>query len=200
MFALMWHIEDFEDGLVIRCSRCWPTTSSLDPLVIAEVARANTIASVYKQPLQNHCPDCYGTTFEGGYKALIIRPGIFTDTDESETDTARGVVHANDVDIESTPDFMVRTGDFVFRANGDRYYIRAPQKITLRTGLGAPLQSKAAIAYNQAHCSVEDEASVAYDIGPDETTLLSILSTASHWPADFSAFEVIRGPLISDDD
>jgi hypothetical protein len=187
MFALMWHIQDFQAGLVIRCIHCYGTDGS----------KANQIAKVYDQPTQNRCPFCHGTTFEGGFKALIIRPAIFADTDESELFKARGVVHPTDIDIESTTDFRVRSGDYAFRANGDRFQLGVPQRITLRTGFATPHQSDSAIGYNHASASFEDpDASVAYDIGPDRATLLSILSMGSRAPSDFSAFEVIRAPLI----
>lgn len=190
MFALMWHIQDYQAGLVARCARCYATGG-------ADTSVATRVASVYNQPTQNRCPDCYGTTFEGGYKALIVRPAIFSDTDESETFGARGVVHPDDVDIESTTDFRVRSGDYAFRANGDRFSLRVPQRITLRTGFSMPYQTQSSIGYNHARASIEDpNASVAYDIGPTHAELHTILSMGQHLPADFSAFEVIRAPLI----
>lgn len=187
LFALMWHIQDFQAGLVGRCRRCYGTTGS----------RTALVAEVYQQAAENKCPECFGTTFDGGYKALIVRPAIFADTDESETFAARGVVHADDVAIESTPDFRIRSGDYAFRSNGDRFVLRVPQRITLRTGYGTPHQSDASIGYNHARASMEDpNASVAYMIPPDQHTLLSILSMGSRVPENFSQFEVIRGPLI----
>jgi hypothetical protein len=187
MFALMWHIQDFQAGLVARCARCYSAPGTT----------AAQVASVYQQPTQNRCSDCYGTTFEGGYKALIIRPAIFSDTDESETFGARGVVHPDDVDIESTVDFRVRQGDYAFRSSGDRFSLRVPQRITLRTGFAMPHQSDASIGYNHARASIEDpNASVAYDIGPSKDELRSILTQGSRVPFDFTPYEIVRGPLI----
>lgn len=218
MFALMWHLQDFTAGLVLRCSRCYPVnvvdvldSPEVQAAKAAAAAKADKIASVYAQPLQNRCPYCYGTTFEGGYKALIVRPAIFSDTDESEQNTARGVVHPDDVDIESTTDFRVRTGDYAFRANGDRWQLGVPQRITLRTGFATPHQSDSSIGYNHASASIEDShASVAYDIDYDadhdtafgsalrltRANLTAILSLGARVPEDFAAYEVIRGPLI----
>jgi hypothetical protein len=189
MFALMWHIQDFQHGLVDRCQRCFEGGDGPD----AAIARA------YKQPTQNKCPSCFGTTFEGGYKALIVRPAIFSDTDESETFQARGVVHPNDLDVESTTDFRVRSQDYVFRASGDRYQLRVPQRVTLRSGFAHPHQSQEAIGYNHARASMEDpEASVAYLIPPPTQTLTSLLATVGKTPPDFSQYETIRAPLIPD--
>lgn len=187
MFALMWHLEDFQAGLVTRCSRCYGPAAS----------RQRAIADVYNQPTQNRCPDCYGTTFEGGYKALIVRPSIFSDTDESEALQSRGIVNPSDISVESTVDFRVRSNDYVFRSNGDRFQLRVPNRITLRTGFSPPHQSSSAIGYNHARASYENPTgSVAYDIGPTRSELLTILAQPSLFPQDFSSVEVVRAPLI----
>lgn len=182
MFCLMWHIEDFQLGLVERCRTCFTSQGQ--------------ITEVYGQSNQNKCLDCFGTTFDKGVKALIIRPAIFSDSDESETFHARGVIHPNDLSIESTPDFRIRTGDYCFRSTGDRYYLRVPERITLRTGYAEPSQSSSAIGYNHANAAVEDPASVAYLIPPAEDELSSILAAYSRVPRDWGSYEMIRAPLI----
>lgn len=181
-FILMWHIQDFQAGLVNRCSTCWLANGK--------------IAEAYGQTAQNKCPDCFGTTFEGGYRAIIMRPAIFSDTDEGEQFSARGVVHSQDVSVDSTTDFRVRTGDYVFRQNNDRYFLRVPNRITVRAGFQHPTQTQTAIGYNHARASVEDPTSVAYLIPPSDYDLDSILSMTSQSPVDFSPYEVIRAPLI----
>ena len=185
-FLLLWHIQDFEAGLVQRCLTCYQPRGK--------------IAEAYGQPSQNKCPNCLGTTFEGGYRALIFRPAIFTDTDESEQIAQRGVVHANDVSIDSTSDFRVRTGDYCFRQNNDRYYLRVPNRITVRTGFSHPAQAAAAIGYNHSRATLEDPGTISYLAPPTEFELASILSMTSRKPVDFSEYEIIRGPLIPDDD
>lgn len=187
MFALMWHIQDFTAGLVDRCHTCTGAPGS----------KQSIIMDAYEQPERNKCPDCFGTTFEGGYRALIVRPAIFSDTDESENLTARGMVNPSDIDVESTTDFRVRSNDYVFRAGGDRYQLGVPARIQLRTGFGPVTQTNSAIGYNHARASYEDpNASVAYLIGPDAAGLRSLLSRGRALPEDFSASEQIRGPLI----
>lgn len=184
MFCLMWHLEDFENGLVGRCTQC----------------ASSRIATAYKQPERNLCPNCFGTTFDGGYKALIVRPAIFSDTDEGQQFQARGVVQSDDLDMESTPDFRVRSGDYCFRSTGHRFYLRVPQRVTLRTGFATPYQRAMAVGYNHAHASLEDHSTVSYLIPPKESDLVDILSVQSTEPVDWSAFEVIRAPLIPVDD
>ncbi len=186
MFALMWHLEDFQDNLVGRCPTCYESQGQ--------------IAQVYGQSDEYKCPDCFGTTFEGGFKALIVRPAIFSDSDEGETKSGRGIVHPQDLTIESTPDFRIRTGDYCFRVTGDRYYMRVPERITLRTGFGHATQTETAIGYNHANAAVEDPDSVAYMIPPANDEVSQILNRASRIPRDWSTFEVVRAPLIPSSD
>ena len=186
MFALMWHLEDFQNNLVERCPTCYESQGR--------------IAEVYGQANEARCPDCFGTTFEGGFKALIIRPAIFSDSDEGETRHSRGVVHPNDLTIESTPDFRIRTGDYAFRINGDRFYLRVPERVTLRTGFASPTQADTAIGYNHANAAQEDPASVAYRVPPANDEVGMILSHVARIPRDWGTYEVIRAPLIPDEE
>lgn len=181
MFALMWHIDDHLNGLVERCRTCYA---------------GSKVAEHWKQPEKNKCLDCFGTTFEGGFKAIIIRPAIFADTDEGEQVDRRGVVHSDDVSIESTPDFRIRSGDYAFRADGTRWRLRVPERVTLRTGFDTPTQVEHAVGYNNARAQLEDPTSVAYLIPPTDASLIPILGTQTRWPVDFSAYETIRAPLI----
>lgn len=181
-FVLMFHLEDFEAGLVNRCPTCYESQGML--------------AEVYQQSNEYKCQHCFGTTFEGGFKAIIVRPAIFSDADESETKHSRGVVQPNDLTIDSTPDFRVRTGDYCFRATGERYFLRVPERITLRTGFGLPTQAQTAIAYNHANAAVEDTDSVAYSIPPSNVETEQILLMMSRIPRDWGTYEVIRAPLI----
>lgn len=188
VFVLMWHEVDFTEGLVQRCSRCYGAAGS----------KQQRVAAVYNQPTQNKCPVCFGTTFEGGYRARIIRPAIFTDADESERQDRKGSMHPAQVNVESTPDFRVREGDFAFRQDGSRWRLSTPQRVQLRTGFEHPSQQGSSITYNNAPAKLEDRTSVAYLIPPTvDGQLYLILSQPLRRPGDFRFFEEIRGPLIS---
>lgn len=180
MFCLLWTARDLDNGLVGLCTRC----------------ASDRISKAYGQASQNKCPVCFGTRFEGGYRALIVRPCIFTDADDSQSFTARGTVSPQEVHLETTSDFRVRSGDYVMRATGERLQLRAPQRTTLRTGFGTPYQREVATAYNLARAAVEDEDSVAYLIPPDTDALVEILSRSGEVPPSFADIEVIRAPLI----
>ncbi len=187
VFALMWHLEDFQAGLVTRCQRCFSTSTGSDE---------DQISAAYGQGNQYLCPDCFNTTFEGGYRAIIVRPGIFGDVDKDQRRDKRGIVNTGELAVESTPDFRARTGDYCFRSTGDRYHLRVPRRTTLRTGFASPWQAAAAIDYNHSRATIEDPTAVAYIIPPTAAQLAEVLSTYTRVPTDFSWFETIRSPLI----
>lgn len=187
VFALMWHEQDFTAGRVGRCSSCY----------LAQ----GRIAAAYGQGDKALCLDCYGTTFEGGLRALIYRPALFTEVDEDESKTARGIARVAGLNVESTQDFRILHGDYVFRANGHRYQLRVPERTTLRTGFGHPFQTSTSIGYNTGRAALEDvNTSVAYKIPPTATTLKAVLGLAQYVPFDFSAYEQVNAPLIPTED
>lgn len=180
LFCLLWTAKDHDAGLVGLCTVC----------------ASDRISKAYGQATRNKCPNCFGTRFEGGYRALIVRPAVFTDADDSQSFTARGVVQPQEVHLETTSDFRVHSGDYAMRATGERLQLRAPQRTTLRTGFGTPYQRDVATAYNLTRAAVEDQESVAYTIPPNTDDLIEILSRSGATPPSFADIEVIRAPLI----
>jgi hypothetical protein len=183
MFVLMWAVEDNTKGYVRRCPRCYN----------GEFADA---AKVYNQPTKNKCPMCYGTTFEGGVRAKIIRPALFTDVDDQEQQGNRGVTYPNKLSVETTSDFRYRNGDYVFRADGSRWQLAAPTRTQLRTGYSHPSQGQDAFAFAQGLASMEDKTSVAWIIPPSEDDLSGLLFPSERFP--ISKSDLINAPLIPD--
>jgi hypothetical protein len=187
IFILMWHLVDFEAGLVTRCARCFNNGTAIQ----------NRIAAVYDQPTQNKCPDCFGTTFEGGYRAVIVRPTIFSDTDQNERTDKRATVHPDDVTVESVWDFRIMAGDYVVRADNTRWQLKAPQRLQLRSGFIHPQQTVDSVTYAPVRASYEEPTTVAYLIPPTAAGIIrSALMATRHFPADYSELEDVRGPLI----
>jgi hypothetical protein len=188
MFVLMWSLIDLQDGLVGRCQRCYGTTGTVQ----------HRIADVYNQPTQNECPDCYGTTFEGGIRAKIVRPSIWADLDEKEELVARGVVHPERVSVETTWDFRMRKGDFILRADGSRWRVPdSPSRVTLRTGFRHPEQIQTSLTYHKIEARYEEHGTVAFLLPPvDSSAVTEILTRTGYEPRTFTDVEVINGPLI----
>lgn len=182
MFVLMWHVEDHQRGYVRRCPRCYENPTLSDA------------AKIYNQPTQNECPMCYGTSFEGGIRAKIIRPAIFTDSDDQERLDRRGATHPQSVSVETTSDFRYRNNDYVFRADGSRWQLAAPQRVMVRTGFGHPSQADASMGYAPTMATLEDRTSVAWKIPPNEDDLRLILSAPSRYPV--SQTDLVNGDLI----
>lgn len=172
LFVLMWKVEDFEAGLVTPCPRCRPETGDVDARV----------AAIYQQPQTAKCPFCFGTTYEGGVRAKIVRPAIFTDADEDERKSARGVTHAEPLMVETVDDFRSRTGDYVFRRDGSRWQLGHPARDMLRTGYEHPTQAGMSLGYARIPASREDASSVVFDIPPIASELAAILVEPLHYP------------------
>lgn len=183
MFVLLWNAFDADAGRVGRCGVCFVAYGK--------------VAEAYGQSANNDCPSCYGTTYEGGYRARIIRPAIWQDrqTDQPKR-TRRGSVETDVMSVETTSDFVMHTGDLVFRADGTRYKVTTPNSVELRTGFQATDRNDTTVGLNIAQARLEDRATVTYDIPPDEATLRAALSTAGRFPSALSPFEDVRGPLV----
>lgn len=205
MFVLMWHPADEAAGLVERCSRCYAGTA---------MARAG---AVYRQPSQAKCPVCYGTTFEGGYRARIIRPSLWSDSGTDTVRHPRGEVRTDSMTVETTEDFVLRHGDYAFRADGTRHQALELTGAWVRTGMAQPGLDRS-VGGAIAQVRMEDPTSVAYTIPPTSTADLVealALPARMHLPPDLSArggyadvyrdlyayyeragLEDVRGPLL----
>lgn len=185
MFILFWNIDDFNEGTVARCPECYVAYGK--------------IAQAYGQPANSRCGTCYGTTFDGGFKAKIVRPSLWDFNLDDYRDGARGQVTVATSSVQSTSDFRMSSGDIIIRADGVRWMVRSVGTNHLRTGFEMPTSDRSAIGYNYGQVSREDEDSVLYEIPPltpDAQRLLDI--SGSRYPQDFSALEIVRAPLTQD--
>lgn len=184
VFVLMWRIQDFKAGLVARCPTCYVSQGR--------------VAEVFKQPSNAKCPDCFGTTFEGGYKARIIRPSLWTAPEPTQERRARGETQRASARVQTTFDFTPRTDDYVFRSDGTRWQIRSFGSDELHTGFRHASHARAGMNWLMPEVVMEDESSVAYMIPPDPTTLTSDVfdPVHTHFPVDYTAYEDVRGPLL----
>jgi len=217
IFALAWNVTDLiapgtdltdfaaTAGKARRCTRCFAG---------APGSPAALVSSVYKQAINAKCPVCFGTTLVAadtrvmdttatlgastvGLKALLVRPSIWDTNEEDYRASSRGQVIVQTTSVQSTGDFRMRTGDYLFRSDGSRFQMRTMSSNELRTGFATPTQS-AVVGYNYGTCAREDESSVAYLIPPSAAVLLARLTLSHpHVPQGFADLEVINGPLIS---
>ena len=187
MYFLMWTALDFNQGLVGKCSRCYQSGNNLE----------NRRSAVYNQPTQKECPNCFGTSFEGGYRARIVRPSMFADVDEDVRQDRRGEIHPTQVSVETTSDFRMRAGDHVIRADGSRWRLPSQNSVFLRTGFDHPTQFETGVTLNKMRAQLEEPTTVAYLLPPtDKATVAMLLNRKVRFRQDFSDIEIIRTPLI----
>lgn len=185
IFYLLWTPEDYTAGLVEHCSECYiPYGKS---------------AQAFEQPAKADCPTCLGTTFEGGYKARIVRPCIVSFTEEQDTIGKRGTFQRSTANIQSTSDFLPRAGDFILRGDGTRWQVKDIDSSYLHTGFEPTGASKQVLGFNENQCALAESTSVIHKAEPTSPNDLVAMLDLSHphYPQDFSSFEVIRGDLLT---
>lgn len=186
IFCLLWRIRDFQAGLVTRCSLCF--------------VAGDKIAATYGQPTQERCVACFGTTFQGGYKALIVRPVMWNSTEETETESQRGITIVSKANVQTVSGFDVTNGDYIFRGDGTRWQL-AVRDASDPLITGFEMQGALNNMGTSMDATREDESSVAYMIPPSTYDVQRYLDVSRlHFPTDFSDLEVIRAPLLPGDE
>lgn len=180
-FVLLWRIRDFEIGRVDRCSRCYLSQGA--------------IADTYGQAAQENCPNCFGTSFEGGYRAIIVRPVLWNYTEDAEAQAPRGAVFRATAQFQTTSDFDYFNGDYLFRADNTRWQLRADSPTYAVTGFESQSPSRNVVG-QLGTATKEDESSVAYLMPPTAVDLAVYLDVAhAHFPQVFPEIEDIRAAL-----
>lgn len=192
MFILMWRLADHLKGFVERCSTCWRDDAS--------VGMTKEMAEVYGQSPREKCPNCFGTTFEGGYKARIIRLALWDANEATQQSNRRGEVDVNTASVQTTEDFRMRSGDYIFRADGTRWRVQTISTNHLRTGFMMPSTPRTPVGYNFGQVVREDPATVAYTIDPSPAELADLDMLSARYPHDWAWAENVRGSLYHDDE
>jgi hypothetical protein len=183
IIVMLWILPDHEKNLVERCSRCWGENAE--------------VADVYGQGRQKDCPVCYGTNYEGGYKAILYRPSMWDYNEPTEEEARRGEITRQTASVQLPSDFTPKNGDYLIRRDGTRWQVQSTSTNHLRTGFGTSDARTDALGWNLASVVREDESAVAYLIPPTTEEAIERLSVSDcrYWPMDFSEHEVIRGPV-----
>ena len=146
-FILWWSLEDFENGDVTRCSSCYTTLGD--------------ITDVYQQSPESHCPNCFGTTFEGGYRALIYRPALWDTSDSSEEVKSRGFTYSSSCTIQTLTGIRFRDNDIAVRSDGTRWRVNQPRVRMVATGFG-PNSSRSDLVGSTLSGNLDDETMPSY--------------------------------------
>src|SRR5688572_25132744 len=88
VLRLAWKVEDFEAGLVDRCTECMQG---------GELSVQQRYAELYKDSGDSRCLSCYGIGFEGGFKPYVyITHMIVVDDPEDRIHATTGEMAHND--------------------------------------------------------------------------------------------------------
>ena len=185
VFTMLWNSNDYERGEVGRCTRC---------------IQGNPLSVGYDQTADPDCPNCFGTSFEGGFRNQIVRPAIISDRDpDTREDRRAGEVTVERLTIQTTSDFYVRTGDYMFRADGTRYRLGQMETQVVRSGFNHPGQEQSVGGLINSATLESDVASVGHRIPPDDATVAQMLAEASlhpHLVVGTGRFDIERAPLV----
>ena len=152
IFVIMWTRLDYEAGLVGRCQTCF---NKVDPL----------IADTFQQSPYFNCGDCYGTTFEGGYKAILTQPSLWEWAEPVLELQAKGTVNTDTATIQTPGNFRLQPKDYIIRGDGTRWQVKsAIDAVHLITGFGTPSGGWNAVSYTYREVAREDESHVIYQL------------------------------------
>lgn len=186
MFTLLWTSQDSERGEVGPCSFC--VTSN--PLAVGYGGQAT----------DQDCSHCFGTGYEGGFRARIVRPAIVSDRDaDTKEDQHLGEVTTETLNVQTTADFYVRTGDFMFRQDGTRYRLAQMETEVIRSGFDHPGHEETVGGVIRTATLESDVASRAHLLPPSAEEVRATLQTASmhrHIVTGLARLDIIRAPLV----
>lgn len=179
--VMLWSVRDFENGDVGLCSVCFT------PLGI--------VAEAYKQSSKARCANCYGTTFEGGIRAIVYRPALWEKNVLSQDVRERGHTTISSGSVQITSDVNMRDGDYLIRQDKTRWKITEPQVSEIANGFGPT--GKQVAPGSTFQVQLEDRSSVAYMIPVDQAALdLVGWKPYMVYP---HASDVVNGSLVIDD-
>jgi len=138
---LLWRAEDAAAGLVTYCQTCQDSFNPTNPdaMTQARMSRA------YRQTGNSYCPDCYGTTFTGGFQPVAYHLYMLAaDTEDIRKSLSTGQFWQERPQVQFSWYPTLRQGDLVFRvtswngntptSTGARFQVSAVDPKTVRTG------------------------------------------------------------------
>ena len=157
---LLWRAEDAAQGLVTYCLTCQDSPNPSRPDINVQRRASN----VYKQSGNSYCPDCYGTTFTGGFKPIAYHLYMLaSDTPEIRRNLTTGQFWQENPQVQFSWYPQIRQGDLVVRISswdGDtpllsttRFQVNNVDVHSVRTGPGN--SSDTTIIVNQT-CKLEN--------------------------------------------
>lgn len=119
--VMMWNQRDFDLGKVGRCEECFTSWGD--------------VTDAYEQSSKRKCPACFGTTFQGGFRAIVYRPCIWDfDSDEKQDYEKRGYTQAGRAGVQTVAGLTLHDNDYLIRQDGSRWRMGPPSDDHIVTG------------------------------------------------------------------
>ena len=145
---LLWRAEDAQAGLVTYCLTCQDSPNPSTPTASGNLAIRTRASKVYRQSGNSYCPDCYGTTFTGGFKPVAYHLYMLaSDTPEIRKTLQTGQFWQQNPQVQFSWYPQIRQGDLVIRIeqwvkgtpvlSTDRWQVSNVGIQTIRTGPGS---------------------------------------------------------------
>jgi len=156
----LWRAEDAALGLVTYCLTCQDSPNPSQPTASVQ----SRVSSVYRQTGNSYCPDCFGTTFTGGFKNVCYHLYMLAaDTPQIRSNLTTGQFWKNNPQVQLSWYPEIRTGDLVVRVNqwnqgtptslGERFQVSAVTPQSIRTGPGISYNTT---TYVNQTCTLEN--------------------------------------------
>jgi hypothetical protein len=140
---LLWRAEDFTAGLVGRCIVCQDSESPTNP----DVSVQQRVAKVYGQSGNTYCPNCYGTSFNGGFIPIAYHLFMLAaDTPDKRNNQVVGQFWNQNPRVQFSWFPQIRQGDLVARVESwsentpiltaQIFMVSNVEPVTLRSGPG----------------------------------------------------------------
>jgi len=138
---LLWRAEDAAAGLVGYCQTCQDSVNPTNPNPIVQAR----VSKAYRQTGNSYCPDCYGTTFTGGFQPIAYHLYMLaSDTPEVRVNLSTGQFWKENPQVQFSWYPQLRQGDIVGRVSEwkgnvptvitTRFQVSAVSPVTVRTG------------------------------------------------------------------
>jgi hypothetical protein len=143
LLRLLWRAEDFTAGLVDRCTVCQDSESPTNP----DISVQQRVAKVYGQSGNTYCPNCFGTSFNGGFQNIVYQLFMLAaDTPDKRNNQVVGQFWNQNPRAQFSWYPQIRQGDLVARVESwsgnsptlvsQLFIVSNVEPITVRTGPG----------------------------------------------------------------
>jgi hypothetical protein len=143
----IWRAEDAAAGLVTYCQTCQDSPNPSSPSTSVQLRASK----VYKQSGNSYCPECFGTTFTGGFQPIAYHLYMLAaDTTDVRKNLTTGQFWQQNPQVQFSWYPQIRQGDVVFRIdqwnNGipvlcnQIFQVSNVAPVTVRTGPGPSAQ------------------------------------------------------------